>query len=285
MRQSHLAVFRCTSGCGNNNVVDHINAYTQGYSFVTGPVNYIESHDESRLVYQSTEFQGHSLEEAYKRSMLGSTILFTSHGTPMIYSGQELGQNAAHRDAGGFPIPQPLQWSNLDTELGANLNEHYKKVISLRNNSDVLKSPALDFKYASNDNNVIIYWRADDNEKIVVAVNLDTNNHSLDIQFPQNGSWTDIINDIDIDIESEWYGGFNLSPLTSYVFIQSDSSSCLVGDITSDGIINVLDIVNLVNYIFGAPLNESQICAADLNSDGIINVIDIVNLVNTILSL
>ena len=268
-----------------DNVVDHINAYTQGYSFVTGPVNYIESHDESRLVYQSTEFQGHSLDEAYKRSMLGSTILFTSHGTPMIYSGQELGQNAAHRDAGGFPIPQPLQWSNLDTELGANLNEHYKKVISLRNNSDVLKSPALDFKYASNDNNVIIYWRADENEKIVVAVNLDINSHSLDIQFPQNGSWTDIINDIDIDIESEWYGGFNLSPLTSYVFIQSDSSSCLIGDITSDGIINVLDIVNLVNYIFGAPLNESQICAADLNSDGIINVIDIVNLVNTILSL
>ena len=33
------------------------------------------------------------------------------------------------------------------------MKDDYKKVISLRNNSDVLKSPALDFKYASNDNN------------------------------------------------------------------------------------------------------------------------------------
>ena len=49
-----------------NNITSHINAYDQGYSFVTGPVNYIESHDENRLIYQSTEFQGHSFEEAYK---------------------------------------------------------------------------------------------------------------------------------------------------------------------------------------------------------------------------
>ena len=36
-----------------NNVANHINAYSQGYSFVTGPINYTESHDESRLIYQS----------------------------------------------------------------------------------------------------------------------------------------------------------------------------------------------------------------------------------------
>ena len=49
--------------------------------------------------------------------------------------------------------------------------------------------------------------------------------------------------------------------------------------------LNVLDIVNLVNYIFGVgDFTEDQLCAADLNADGIINVLDIVNLVNIILS-
>ena len=268
-----------------NNVTNHINAYSQGYNFVTGPTNYIESHDESRLIYQSTEFQGHSLEEAYKRSMLGSTILFTSHGIPMVYQGQEIAQNSPNRDSGGYPISQPIQWENLESELVLNLNEHYKKVISLRNDYDVLKEPAMEIKYADNGTKSIVYWRSNDTQKIVIAVNLDTNDHSIDIQFPQNGSWIDIINDIEINIDSDWYGDFNLSALTSYVFIYNDTSSCLIGDVTLDGIINVLDIVNLVNYIFGVPLNDSQLCPADLNGDSIINVIDIVNLVNIILSL
>ena len=269
-----------------NNVSNHINAYSQGYGLVTGPINYIESHDENRLVYQSTEFQNHSLEEAYKRSMLGSTILFTSHGVPMIYQGQELGQNAPIKDEGGFPIPQPIQWSNLEDELAIDLNEHYKKLISLRNNSNVLKDPPMDIKYVNNNTESIVYWRSDDNEKILVAINLSSDTQVIDIEFPQNGEWTDIISDLDIYIDSNWYGGYNLSPLTSYVFVQNDdSSSCTAGDINLDGIVNVIDIVNLVNHIlYGNALDEVQLCAADLNVDSVINVIDVVNLVNIILT-
>jgi len=62
-------------------------------------------------------------------------------------------------------------------------------------------------------------------------------------------------------------------------------SECLLGDVTGDGQLNVLDIVNLVNYIFGVgDFTNEQLCSADLNGDEIINVLDIVNLVNAILS-
>jgi len=62
-----------------------------------------------------------------------------------------------------------------------------------------------------------------------------------------------------------------------------DAPDCIAGDVSNDGIINVLDIVALVNHILGSnTLND--LCAADLNFDGIINVIDIVSLVNIILS-
>ena len=60
---------------------------------------------------------------------------------------------------------------------------------------------------------------------------------------------------------------------------------CTLGDVSNDGIINVIDIVSLVNHILGSnTLTDTGLCAADLNSDGIINVIDIVSLVNIILS-
>ena len=55
------------------------------------------------------------------------------------------------------------------------------------------------------------------------------------------------------------------------------------GDITNDGIINVIDIVSLVGNVLGTTPLE-HICAADLNGDGITNVIDIVSLVGLILS-
>ena len=58
----------------------------------------------------------------------------------------------------------------------------------------------------------------------------------------------------------------------------------VLGDVNSDGEINVLDVVQSINYILSNdnPSNE-QITAADLNEDGILNVLDIVLLVNIIL--
>ena len=267
-----------------DNVTNHINAYNQGYGFVTGPINYIESHDENRLIYQSTEFQNHSLEEAYQRSMLGASILFTSHGVPMIYSGQEFAQNAPVRDAYGFPISQPLQWSNLENENVQELNNHYKKLISLRNNYDILKEPPLELKYSSNSTNSIVYWRADENQKIVIAINLGIYPQVIDIEFPHNGEWNEYIGDTQIQIDTNWYGGFNLLPLTAYIFLPNEEEPLLLGDLNFDGIINVIDIVAMVNGILSSQLTDEQQSMADLNSDGVINVIDIVALVNMILS-
>ena len=58
---------------------------------------------------------------------------------------------------------------------------------------------------------------------------------------------------------------------------------CVPGDLNTDGIINILDIVRLVNIIVDpAIMTADEECAADLNSDSIINILDIVTLVNII---
>lgn len=57
-----------------------------------------------------------------------------------------------------------------------------------------------------------------------------------------------------------------------------------LGDVNTDGVVNVTDIVTLVNYITGnTNFNNTQIDLADTNQDGLINVIDIVQLINTII--
>ena len=56
------------------------------------------------------------------------------------------------------------------------------------------------------------------------------------------------------------------------------------GDVNSDGSIDVLDIVVVVNIIIETYIpSEVEFSAADLNSDGVVDVLDIVTLVNTIL--
>ena len=68
--------------------------------------------------------------------------------------------------------------------------------------------------------------------------------------------------------------------------ITLEEEQCLSGDVSNDGIINVLDIVLLVNIIFDQTNpTEQQLCAADTSGDGVINVLDVVLLVNYILSI
>ncbi|MBC8310753.1 MAG: choice-of-anchor B family protein [Candidatus Marinimicrobia bacterium] len=58
----------------------------------------------------------------------------------------------------------------------------------------------------------------------------------------------------------------------------------ILGDVNGDSIINVLDIVNIVNFIlsYSEPDFQASI-AADVNGDGVINVLDIIAIVNLII--
>lgn len=58
-----------------------------------------------------------------------------------------------------------------------------------------------------------------------------------------------------------------------------------LGDINTDFIIDILDVVNIVNFIMGnsEPTFEQQYLG-DLNQDGLINIQDIILIINIILS-
>jgi len=69
-------------------------------------------------------------------------------------------------------------------------------------------------------------------------------------------------------------------------YLPGDDPGCGVdlGDISDDGSINILDIVQLANCILANNCGDSQNgCAGDLNEDGNWNILDIVQLANFIL--
>ncbi len=54
----------------------------------------------------------------------------------------------------------------------------------------------------------------------------------------------------------------------------------ILGDINSDDLLNVLDVVLLVNMVLSGDYDNN----ADMNQDGVLNVLDVVTLVNIVLN-
>ncbi|MDD5508326.1 MAG: FISUMP domain-containing protein [Bacteroidales bacterium] len=79
----------------------------------------------------------------------------------------------------------------------------------------------------------------------------------------------------------------NLSESASYVpdlpGAPQDAGGFLCGDVNEDGLVNVLDIISMVNYIMGSNPSPFNMDAADINADEGINVLDIIALVNIIM--
>ena len=66
----------------------------------------------------------------------------------------------------------------------------------------------------------------------------------------------------------------------------SENEDMLLGDVNSDGLINILDVVNIINFILSINIPiGNQFVLSDINQDDIINILDIVLIVNIILNI
>jgi len=88
--------------------------------------------------------------------------------------------------------------------------------------------------------------------------------------------------DEQLDISSEWQITVEYE---SDIVVDGSVEECIAdGDVTGDGIINVLDVISTVNHILGnSVLGDDSFCAADFNYDEVINVTDIIAIINIIL--
>ena len=89
------------------------------------------------------------------------------------------------------------------------------------------------------------------------------------------GEWIEIIIDCAEQMGVPCEGGLYFPPDEG----ECCSTCIITGDISGDGIINVLDVVAMVNLALTGNYQQS----ADMNADGIVNVLDVVVLVSIIL--
>ena len=137
------------------------------------------------------------------------------------------------------------------------------EVIDYGNFNNNLESVVLNWKYSDNDGPFIQNELEFESDNIYTGAFPGLNSNSLIEYFI---TATNLEGNIASHPNVGWHT-FN-----TLVFIS--------GDINDDGIINILDVVQVVNLVLINGYNEN----GDLNGDGIINVLDIVQLVNIILN-
>ncbi len=85
-------------------------------------------------------------------------------------------------------------------------------------------------------------------------------------------------------LNGNWFGGPNdnyteiIQNTYGFLYEQLDS---LVGDINEDGVLNILDVVQIINLI----LTNTYDTFGDLNNDNVINILDVVLISNLILNI
>lgn len=171
-----------------------INFRSQGYSDNAQAVNYIESHDEERVCY---EVQTNNLDyaTALRKSKLGAVALFTACGVPMLYHGQEFGE-----DTPKTIDVNKLQWEKLDDPAVQDLRNTYQSLIMLRRSQEALRQNGFEALLVDDERKLIVFKRwTEGGSQVVVALNFEPTQQFAEIDFPRAGRWHEWMFDYDED--------------------------------------------------------------------------------------
>ena len=84
--------------------------------------------------------------------------------------------------------------------------------------------------------------------------------------------------------EADFDAYFSAAQWGSFLNVEKINLAGKLGDSNEDGAINIVDVVNIVNYILEKTVVKFNMLYSDINKDGDINVIDVVQLVKQISS-
>lgn len=144
------------------------------------------SYPDSKQVWQTG-----TVTEVDQRAGYGALILMTAVGVPMIWMGDEFGENVPKTEHSN-----KINWNLLESESNKELLEYYKNLIELRKSHAAFYAATCEFFHEDPDSRVISFNRFDhDSNNAVIVLNLsdrDLENYTIQ-NFPLTGEcieWT-----------------------------------------------------------------------------------------------
>ncbi|MEA5412666.1 alpha-amylase family glycosyl hydrolase [Synechococcus sp. BA-120 BA3] len=194
-------------------------------------ITYIENHDHGTLV---NKIGGNAINvprdpHGY-RTQPHAIALFTAPGTVMLHNGQEWGEEAYLPEMGGDRVrPRPLRWEHRDDDVGQALGTLYRRLIQIRRHHSGLTSSNFHPRFVDVHAQIfdadgfgidvhrqlLVFHRWGEGldgvmERFIVAVNFSAQPHWLDLTFPFDGSWTDLLSGEVVQVRAQRLSGVSV---------------------------------------------------------------------------
>jgi 1,4-alpha-glucan branching enzyme len=150
-------------------------------------IPYTESHDEERVVNELRE-AGFDEDEIFRRATMAVAFPLLTPGLPMIYSGQEFGEDTA-KNVGW----NPLNWEYLEQPRPQELWDDTRALIHLRVQHPALKEENLVLQLADENSGAILFKRSSLPHEVQFAGNIGPHLLELSLHLNQNAQWQDVL--------------------------------------------------------------------------------------------
>ncbi|GEM_PF-713444 len=147
-------------------------AYHSGFE----RMQYIESHDEQRFLAE-LKHAGWEEEDALRRHLAATAVTLTVPGIPMIYAGQEWGEETPK--VVGL---NPLQWDVRNQPARKELLEEVRALVKLRTSHRALHHDRIDVLRVDAETGTVVYRRPGVPESILVALNVSAASATLSLK-------------------------------------------------------------------------------------------------------
>jgi 1,4-alpha-glucan branching enzyme len=173
----------------------------EGFGGAINVVNYIDNHDQDRILWQLGEHAKTFDAAAFRRNKLGIALLLTAPGVPMIWMGQEFGESAPKTID-----YQPIDWALLQNPTNADLMHYYSGLINLRKETSALQGNTFEVILKEADRHLLGFkrWNAKGNLVVVVANLQDkfAGEFTLGNCGLEDGDWHEYIYNYDVHIQN-----------------------------------------------------------------------------------
>ncbi len=197
---------------GTSKAVDY---NLDGFGDPTHVINFTTNHDEQRTIYECTTYAGCDYATAVKYEKMTGAVLLTAAGVPMLYHGQEWGE-----DLPKIVGKNPIDWSKPTREPWKGILAYYRGLLALRAQLPALRSRNIKIDRVYTSKRTIVYHRWEADESVVIVANFSRERQSVDVPFPAEGTWYEFTRDDTVVVTGPGIAGYQIDGPETHIFTQ-----------------------------------------------------------------
>lgn len=201
-----------------------------GFNRADQIINYTCSHDEVRPVHEVLFYARQHIQKpasmnwtevALNKALVGLIALFASPGVPMLWMGQEYGED----------LPRtidflPLKWEKLEQPLYRQHREYVQRLIQARLSNHALRSDHIAFLEDDFPQTQVMRFRRWDTETgdyALIALNFSNQSRRVSLPFPWDGNWHEVVSERTHQIRKQ-QRSFTLEPWSGRLYTSAAPS-------------------------------------------------------------